>query len=309
MSNLSSYEQILKEFVDRDDRTVIMTAENRAPMRNLAGLIGNRFIDTGITEQAMVGISAGLALRGRRPVIHALASFLTMRAFEFIRTDLGIPNLPVKVVGFVPGILSDGNGATHQAIEDVSLMRGIPNMRVFAPADEQDLTIGLRTILEDNQPCYIRWHMMKPVVDHQRSFEIGKAEVLSKGMDVQVLTYGALFGEAYQAVEKLKQEGLSVGITNMRMLSPVDENAILDAVQGAKLTVTVEDHFLRGGLATIVAETLTRAKVTGEILNIGFDQQWFRPARLPEVLAYEGLNAEKLTGRIMRKFMELKNAK
>jgi len=302
---MTSYEQILKEYLDRDDRLVIMTAENRAPIRNLAGKIGDRFIDTGITEQAMVGIAAGLALRGRRPVCHALAAFLSMRAFEFIRTDLGIPNLPVKVVGFVPGILSDGNGPTHQAIEDVSLMRGIPNMRVFAPADEQDMAMGLRAILDDNQPCYIRWNLMKPVVEHSRDFQIGKAEVFGEGKDVTVLTYGALFGEAYQAVQMLKKEGLSVGLANLRTLSPVDEQALL-AATGSKLVVTVEDHFLRGGLATILAETLTQHRKTANILNIGFDQQWYKPARLNEVLEHEGLNANRIAGRILRAYKELR---
>ena len=115
-----------------------MTAENRALVRNIPGRLGNRFIDTGITEQTMIGAAAGLALRGRIPVVHALASFLTMRAFEFVRTDAGIPNLPIKLSSFIPGFLSDGNGPTHQAVEDISLMRGIPNMTVFAPADEQE---------------------------------------------------------------------------------------------------------------------------------------------------------------------------
>src|SRR6476620_6530455 len=118
---------------------MVLTAENRAAIRNLPAKIGDRFIDVGIAEQTMIGMAAGLALRGRIPVCHALATFLTLRAFEFIRTDVGIAKLPVKLVGSVPGFLSEGNGPTHQAIEDIALMRGIPNMQVFCPADEREL--------------------------------------------------------------------------------------------------------------------------------------------------------------------------
>ena len=142
-----NYEQLLQEIVLADDRYIVMTAENRAAIRGLPSVMGDRFVDTGITEQTLVGVAAGFALRGRVPIVHALAAFLTMRAFEFIRTDIGIASLPVKLVGFVPGFLSDGNGPTHQAVEDVSLMGGIPSMQVFCPADEQDLLIGLPSVL------------------------------------------------------------------------------------------------------------------------------------------------------------------
>src|SRR5258708_25050094 len=126
---MPSYEDTLAKLAEHERRIVVMTAENRAAIRGLAARLGDRFIDVGICEQTMIGTAAGLALRGRIPVCHALATFLTMRAFEFIRTDVGIARLPVKLVGGVPGFLSDGNGPTHQALEDIALMRGIPNMQ------------------------------------------------------------------------------------------------------------------------------------------------------------------------------------
>ncbi|WP_198175191.1 hypothetical protein [Spirosoma telluris] len=147
-----TYEELLTQTALADERVIVMTAENRALVRNMPANLGSRFIDTGITEQCMIGAAAGLALRGRIPVVHALAAFLSMRAYEFIRTDLGIGNLPVKLSSFVPGFLSDGNGPTHQAIEDVSLMRGIPHMQVFCPADEQDLLLMLPTIWASPAP-------------------------------------------------------------------------------------------------------------------------------------------------------------
>jgi len=146
--------------------SVVMTAENRAHIRELPARLGNRFIDVGIAEQTLIGMAAGLALRGRIPVAHALAAFLTMRSFEFIRTDIGIGGLPAKLVGFVPGLLSDGNGPTHQALEDVALMRGIPGMQVFCPADLDDLLIGLPVILADDDPWYIRYTDRPAVLSH-----------------------------------------------------------------------------------------------------------------------------------------------
>src|ERR1700744_1231707 len=246
-----SYEELITELALSDERFLVMTAENRALIRKLPQLLGSRFIDTGITEQTMIGAAAGLALRGRIPVVHALASFLSMRAFEFIRTDAGIPSLPVKLSGFIPGLLSDANGPTHQAIEDISLMRGIPNMTVFAPADEDDLVKMLPKIWAHPTPSYVRINTRK--TEHQHTpFELGKAEVISKGEDVTILTYGLLFEQALIAVEILKSEGLSVGLINMRSLKPVDEQAILNVVDNCELVVTLEDHFLTGGLYTIV---------------------------------------------------------
>ncbi|MCC8423535.1 transketolase family protein [Mucilaginibacter sp. UR6-11] len=292
-----SYEELLTETALADERFIVMTAENRALVRNLPALLGRRFIDTGITEQTMVGAAAGLALRGRTPIVHALTAFLTMRAFEFVRTDVGIANLPVKLSGFIPGLLSDANGPTHQAIEDVALMRGIPNMTVFAPADEDDLVKMLPFIWQSDEPAYTRINTRKTTYQHG-DYIPGKAEVISTGTDVTILTYGLLFEQALVAVEILKDEGLSVGLTNMRNLKPVDEQAILDATT-SNLVVTLEDHFLTGGLYTIVAETLLKHQQNAAVLPFALNDSWFRPALLPDVLQNEGFTGKQIAERIL----------
>jgi transketolase len=293
-----SYEELLTEIALSDERFIVMTAENRALVRNLPAKLGSRFIDTGITEQTMLGAAAGLALRGRIPVVHALASFLTMRAFEFVRTDAGIPNLPVKLSSFIPGFLSDGNGPTHQALEDISIMRGIPNMTVFAPADEQDLVDMLPQIWNYSNPSYVRINTRK--TDHQHTpFEWGKAEIISKGEDVTILTYGLLFEQALIAVDILKNEGLSVGLINMRSLKPVDEQAILQATQGSNIAVTLEDHFLTGGLYTVVAEVLLKHRLTANVLPLALNEKWFKAALLPNVLEYEGFTGKQIAEKIL----------
>jgi transketolase len=293
-----SYEELLTEIALSDERFIVMTAENRALVRNIPAKLGTRFIDTGITEQTMIGAAAGLALRGRIPVVHALASFLSMRAFEFVRTDAGIPNLPVKLSSFIPGFLSDGNGPTHQALEDISLMRGIPNMTVFAPADEDDLVKMLPQIWKHPNPSYVRINTRKTEYKHT-PFEWGKAEVISTGDDVTILTYGLLFEQALIAVEILKSEGLSVGLVNLRSLKPVDERAILEATRNSSLTVTLEDHFLTGGLYSIVAEVLLKHGLTANILPFALNERWFKPSLLPNVLAYEGFTGKQVAEKIL----------
>jgi transketolase len=296
---MMTYEEKLKELAERDPAIVVMTSENRAAIRNLPQALGKRFIDVGIAEQTMIGAAAGLALRGRTPVVHSLATFLTLRAFEFIRSDVGIANLPVKLVGGVPGFLSEANGPTHQALEDISLMRGIPNMNVFCPADQDELVAGLPHILRDKSPWYIRFTAMEPVVNHYDQFVIGKAEILVEGMDVALLTYGFMNRESWYAKEILESKGFSVRFVNFRTLKPIDEVTILSAAKECSMLVTIEDHFLTGGLYSIVSEILVRHVKTAKVLPIALDGRWFKPALLNDVLAYEGFTGGQIASRIV----------
>jgi transketolase len=281
-----------------DERIVVLTAENRAAIRNLPAALGPRFIDVGIAEQAMVGAAAGLVLRGRIPVCHALAAFLTMRAFEFIRTDVGLPGLPVKLVGGVPGVLSEANGPTHQALEDVALMRGIPGVQVFCPADEADLAIGLPHFLASPRPVYIRHNGLPPAIEHDPIFEIGRAELVGDGEDLAVLVYGPLLVQALEAAQILTAGGRSVRLLNLRTVQPIDEEAIVAAALETRLLVTVEDHFLTGGLYTIVAEILLRNQLLAPVLPIALPDCWFHPSLLPDLLAHEGLTGAHIAAAI-----------
>jgi transketolase len=276
-----------------------MTAENRAAIRGLPPKLEGRFIDVGICEQTMIGAAAGLALRGRIPICHALSTFLVLRAFEFVRTDVGIPGLPVKLVGAVPGFLSEANGPTHQAIEDIGILRGIPRMQIVCPADEQELLQALPKIVESPHPVYVRYNASKAVVSHS-DYEIGKAETLSEGSDVTILTYGFLLKEAVTARSILEDKGLSVRLVNLRSLKPIDEKVLLRAAKETKLVVTLEDHFLAGGLHSILAEVLLKHQTTCKVLPIALEEKWFKPALLADVLAHEGFTGEQIAARIQR---------
>jgi len=293
-----NYEQKLLELIKKDERIIVMTAENRAAIRNLPSKVQDRFIDVGIAEQTMVGMAAGLALRGRIPIIHALATFLTMRAFEFIRTDVGIGKLPVKLVGAVPGFLSEANGPTHQALEDISIMRGIPGMNIFCPSDEIDLLNGLEKVIDSPNPFYIRYNNFQPSVEHEPEFEIGKAEVVFEGRDVVILTYGILLKQAVEAAEILKLEGKSVGVINLRTLKPIDKELLIKTCRDTFLVVTLEDHFLTGGLYSILSEILVEEQIICKVLPIALNNQWFKPTLLPDIFEYEGFTGEAISEKI-----------
>jgi transketolase len=297
-----TYEERLAGIAATRPDVVVMTAENRAAIRSLPNKLGSRFIDVGIAEQTLVGAAAGLALRGRVPVVHALATFLTMRAFEFIRTDVGIAWLPVKLVGAFAGFLSEANGPTHQALEDVSLMRGIPGMNVCCPADETEMVDALASIVGDGAPWYVRYNAQKAEFRHQAPFVPGTAEIVTEGTDVALLTYGCLTRECYEAAERLAEAGIGARLVNMRTLKPVDEAAILRAARETSLVVTVEDHFAIGGLATIVAEVVASNQVPARLHSIAMAGRWFTPALFADVLECEGFSGEQIARRVSAAF-------
>jgi transketolase len=296
----ATYEETLRGLAEADPRVIVMTAENRAAIRGLPPILGNRFIDVGICEQTMVGAAAGLALTGRVPICHALATFLTLRAFEFIRTDVGIGKLPVKLVGGVPGFLSEANGPTHQAIEDIALMRGIPGMQIVCPADEEELVAALPAIMKSPSPCYVRYYAGKAVAKHTEAFVLGRAERLSEGSDIGLLSFGMLVGQCHAAKEILTERGHSVELVNLRTLAPLDEDAIVEAAAKTKLLVTVEDHFLVGGLYSAIAEILVRRRISTRVLPIALEGRWFTPGLLAEVLEKEGFTGAHIAARIER---------
>ena len=293
-----SYEDVLADLIAENPDVVVMTAENRAAIRGLPAKIGPRFIDVGICEQTMIGAAAGLALRGRIPVLHALSTFLVMRAFEFARTDVGIPGLPVKLVGAVPGFLSDANGPTHQALEDIALMRGIPGMQVVCPAVGEVLLEAMPVVVGSGAPCYVRYYAGPRRRPSTSAFVMGQAETLRQGKHVAILTYGFLVAQALEAAELLGREGITTRVVNLRTLSPVDQDALVQAVRETELTVTLEDHFRVGGLYSILAETLLDRRLTGNVLSIALDGRWFRPGLLDDVLRHEGFTAPQIAERV-----------
>ncbi|MCW5806410.1 MAG: aminotransferase class III-fold pyridoxal phosphate-dependent enzyme [Deltaproteobacteria bacterium] len=301
--NLTNYEAALRTYAEKDPDFIVMTAENRAALRSLPPMLGDRFIDVGICEQTMIGMAAGLALRGRKPIVHALAAFLTMRAYEFVRTDVGIPRLPVKLVGGVPGLLSDGNGPTHQAIEDLSIMGGIPGMKLFCPADDAELGAALPALMADPSPCYIRFTNAKAIVEHPLPGQPHLIETLADGgngpLDVAILTHGLGVAQALLAHEILAEQGVRCRVLNVRMPKPLDKATALAAVRDARLTVIVEDHFRAGGLYSILSQILVEERLPARVVPIDLGESWFRAAMLADVQKRTGLDGPSIAARVL----------
>lgn len=222
----------------------------------------NRHFNIGISEQDMVDTAAGLAMAGKLPIACSFAIFLTGIGWQQIRNGVCYPNLNVKFFGSHGGIQIGEDGATHQALEDFAVMRVIPNMKVFCPADAIETKKMLPAILEDYGPTYVRLGRQPvPVIyDDRYQFRMGKGSVLMDGDDIGIIAVGSLVGSCLKAAEKLKSEGISVRVVNMSSLKPIDSQLISETAQKVKMLVTAEDHQIIGGLAGAVAEVLCQTK-------------------------------------------------
>lgn len=220
----------------------------------------NRFFDVGIAEADLMGTAAGLASCGATVFASTFAMFAAGRAFEQVRNAICYNNLNVKVVGTHGGILIGEDGGSHQAIEDVALMRSIPNMKVIVPSDAIEAKYAVEAALNQAGPVYLRFGRYDiPVFNTNKdySFTFGKANVLKCGTDVTVIAMGDMVYEALSAAEELEKEGISVGVINMHTIKPIDKEAIKIALETSKHIITAEDHNLFGGLYSAVAEVVS----------------------------------------------------
>jgi transketolase len=203
------------------------------------------------------------------------------------------------LVGGVPGFLSEANGPTHQAIDDLAVMRAIPGMQIFCPSDETELVAALPALLASPSPTYIRYNAAKSGLRHM-PFEIGWAEVLSDGRDLGVLSAGLLVPHVKEACDLLRGEGITSRVVNLRMVAPIDEDAIAEAATRCSVLVVVEDHLLVGGIYQQVCEVLVRRGILLPVVPFGLDGRWFRPGLLADVLEVEGFSVPRLAERLRR---------
>jgi transketolase len=218
-----------------------------------------RFFEMGISEQDMVGTAGGLAASGKIPFASSFACFITSRCFGQVRLMAAISNLNIRVVGSHAGLLTGEDGASHQALEDISLMRTLPNMTVIQPADAVEAEKAVHALVKHKGPAYLRLGRGKvPTIhDDNYKFEIGKGEVLRKGKDVTIIATGALVNEALKAADELEKQKINARVINMHTIKPIDKDTIIKAAKETKCIVTAEDHNIIGGLGSAVSEVLT----------------------------------------------------
>ena len=218
----------------------------------------DRFYDCGIAEQNMMGIAAGIATTGKKVVVSSFAMFAAGRAFEQVRNSIGYPHLNVIIGATHAGISVGEDGATHQCLEDIALMRTIPGMTIINPADEVEARKAVYAAMELDGPVYMRFgRLAVPVVfDEDYKFEVGKANTLRDGSDVTIIATGLMVKEALEAYDLLKAEGISARIINMATIKPIDKDIIIKAAKETGAIVTAEEHSVIGGLGGAVSEVV-----------------------------------------------------
>ncbi len=262
-----------------------------------------RHFQIGIAEQNMVGIAAGLALEGKIPFVNSFAAFIAMRACEQVRTDIAYPNLNVKLVVSHAGLSAGSAGPSHHCIEDLGIMRSIPNMAVFCPGDEEEMKQVLEASLEIFGPVYIRMSAMdceNIYVDEK--FQIGKATLLKEGTDITLVSTGTLMNEILEASKILQNDhGISSQLLQIASIKPFDKQSIIEAVRKTGKIVTIEEHNIIGGLGSSVAEVVAELG-KGKISRIGINDKFTATVGTPEFLmAHENLTVP----RIIKETLEL----
>ena len=251
----------------------------------------DRFFNAGIAEANMMGMAAGMARTGNIPFVHSFAVFATRRPFDQIAMQIAYPQLPVKIIGFLPG-LTTLLGVSHQAIDDVALMRALPNMTILEPGTPADHASAIGAAVEHGGPVYLRISRSLPRLDLPATpWRIGEASVLREGTDISFLAAGHGIAEALAAADTLASEGISVSVTDMRTLKPLDEERVLMEARRTGRIVTVENHSIIGGLGSAVAETLMEAGTALQFRRIGVRDRFAEGGSTPYLFDRYGLSA------------------
>jgi len=243
-----------------DERVLFIGSDLGAGvLENMRQDMPDRWFMEGISEQHIIGMAAGLALEGFIPYVNTIATFLTRRCFEQIVIDLSLHSLPVRLIGNGGGVVYAPLGPTHQAIEDIAIMRVIPNMTVVAPCDADEMSRLMNRTLDWPGPIYIRLGKGGDdvVSENKHGFEIGKSITLRSSGEVLFVTTGIMTQRAVAAADLLNQENISTGVLHVHTLKPFDEQKLLESIEGVRLVVIAEEHVLSGGLGTIVIEVLS----------------------------------------------------
>jgi transketolase len=262
----------------------------------------DQFLNIGIAEQNMIGVAAGLAKEGYNVFASSFAPFVAMRAAEQIRMNLGYMEMNVKAVAIGSGVSMAFLGNSHYGIEDMAVMRAIPNMTVVGPADCAEIVKTVQAAAEFNGPMYIRLTGAvnnPPVYTEEYEFRIGKAITLRRGSDVSIIANGSMVYESLKAADLLEARGIAAGVVNMHTVKPLDKEAVDMAMAGSKLLVTVEEHSVIGGLGSAVAEYKTTKKSSPPQLLLGLPDRFDKAGEYRYLLETHGLVAEKIAAKIV----------
>lgn len=262
----------------------------------------SRFFELGISEADMIGTAAGMATCGKKPFVVTFAAFATGRVYDQIRCSIAYPNLNVKIIGTHAGITVGEDGATHQMLEDINLMRAMPNMVVVSPSDDIQAKVLIKQLAEYEGPAYVRLSRMKTPVIYEGltedNFEIGKGIQIGKGTDATIFATGDLLSEALKAQKLLKKANYDVRVVDIHTIKPIDEELIIKCAQETNKLYSLENHSITGGLGTAIAEVLCD-KYPHQLTRFGMENEFGRSGTPADLLKYYKLDAESIVNKIL----------
>ena len=305
-----AYGNALAEFGDLYD-FVVLDADLAAATKTgvFKKKFPERFFDCGIAEGNMMSVAAGISTTGKTVFASSFAMFAAGRAYEQIRNSIGYPHLNVKIGATHAGITVGEDGATHQCLEDISLMRGIPGMTVVNPADAVEARAAVLAAIQTKGPFYIRFgRFAVPVINDAESyeFELGKGVQMTEGKDVTIVATGIMVAMAMEAAETLAKEGIHARVINIHTIKPIDREIILTAARETGAIVTAEEHSIYGGLGSAVSEVVCEGCPV-PVVRVGVEDQFGRSGKVPPLLEMYGLTPDNIVAKV-KKAMDMKKA-
>ena len=288
--------EVLMEAAKTDKDIVALCSDSRgsASFTPFAEQYPEQFVETGIAEQNLESISAGLAKCGKKPYAVSPACFLSTRSYEQCKIDAAYSNTNVKLIGISGGISYGALGMSHHSAQDIAAMAAIPNMRVYLPSDHLQTECLMKALLKDEKPAYIRVgrNAVDPVYEEGKvPFEMDKATVVTEGKDAVIVACGEMVKPAADAAKLLEAEGIRVTVLDMYCVKPLDKDAIVKAAKNAKLVVTAEEHSPFGGLGSMVSQVVGR-ECPKKVVNLSLPDAPVITGTSKEVFDYYGLNAQ-----------------
>lgn len=284
-----SYGEALVELGKENKNIVVLDADLATATKTIefAKEFPDRFFDIGIAEEDMIGTAAGMATCGKIPYASTFAVFAAGRTYDQIRSSVCYPNLNVKICATHAGVTVGEDGATHQMLEDLSLMRVLPNMKVFCPSDDRQTKWLIKEISKIDGPCYVRLcRLATPeIYDENQDFEIGKMVQIGEGKDATVFATGVTVSEAIKAQKVLKEKGIDVRVIDVHTIKPLDEEMVLKCAKETKRLISIEDHSILGGMGSAIAEVLTDSYPI-KLERMGVNDKFGKSGKAEELLKY-----------------------
>ncbi|MEW5869244.1 MAG: transketolase C-terminal domain-containing protein [Chloroflexota bacterium] len=297
--NLDVFAQTLLELAQKDPAIMVVTGDSRGSARlgNFCSNLPEQVVEVGIAEQNLVGISAGLAMYGKKVFAVSPACFLTARSLEQIKNDVAYSDHPVKLIGISAGVSYGALGSTHHSVHDLAVLQAIPNIDIVVPADNFETRQAILASVNHDRPIYIRFGK-RPVPDlygPEAVFEIGVANHLQAGTDVTFISTGETVARAVVACDLLREDGISAGVISVHTIRPFDLQALLQAAQSSLAIITVEEHSTHGGLGSLCAASLLEAGCRIHFRRVGIPDENTVTGSQEDIYKHYGITAEGLS--------------